>query len=143
MFLVAKKFIFDIDERDKLKLLFKQEYSYLDLEPQEITFKIMTWRKANAIHKWFVNNVQDGDDDCSKRSSVSTEDMKYLLGLVTEVLSDHSKAKMLLPTQAGFFYGDTEYGDWYFENLKETETILKEALKPKNRDYEYYYQSSW
>ncbi len=135
------------------KELYVSKYSNPDLrlslkkatgeDVQTIIMEAGYWRKANAIHKWFVNNVQDGDDDCSKRSSVSTEDMKYLLGLVTEVLSDHSKAKMLLPTQAGFFYGDTEYGDWYFENLKETETILKEALKPKNRDYEYYYQSSW
>lgn len=22
------------------------------------------WRKANAIHRWFVDNVQHGDDDC-------------------------------------------------------------------------------
>ena len=22
------------------------------------------WRKANHIHKWFVDNVQDGKDDC-------------------------------------------------------------------------------
>ena len=22
------------------------------------------WRKANAVHKWFVDNVQGGNDDC-------------------------------------------------------------------------------
>ena len=22
------------------------------------------WRKANAIHRWFVENVQKGEDDC-------------------------------------------------------------------------------
>ena len=26
--------------------------------------QIASWRKANAIHKWFVDNVQDGVDDC-------------------------------------------------------------------------------
>ena len=24
--------------------------------------QIASWRKANAIHKWFVDNVQDGVD---------------------------------------------------------------------------------
>ena len=24
------------------------------------------WRKANQIHKWFVDNVQDGVDDCGE-----------------------------------------------------------------------------
>lgn len=24
------------------------------------------WRKANHIHKWFVDCVQDGEDDCEK-----------------------------------------------------------------------------
>ena len=23
------------------------------------------WRKANQIHNWFVENIQDGEDDCS------------------------------------------------------------------------------
>lgn len=26
--------------------------------------EIMYWRKANAVHKWFVDNVQGGEDDC-------------------------------------------------------------------------------
>jgi hypothetical protein len=31
-----------------------------------VTFSEMVgyWRKANHIHKWFVDNVQDGKDDC-------------------------------------------------------------------------------
>ena len=43
------------------------------------------WRKANAIHGWFVDNVQDGTDDCGTYS-VSRESLKELLGLVNEVL---------------------------------------------------------
>jgi hypothetical protein len=26
--------------------------------------EVMVWRKANQIHKWFVDNVQDDNDDC-------------------------------------------------------------------------------
>ena len=47
------------------------------------------WRKANAIHKWFVDNVQNGEDDC-KKYRVSKEQLEELLGVVNKVL-DNSK----------------------------------------------------
>ena len=43
------------------------------------------WRKANAIHKWFVENVQDGEDDC-KEYYVDENDLKKLLDVVNRVL---------------------------------------------------------
>ena len=36
------------------------------------------WRKANAVHNWFVDNVQDGNDGC-KHYWVSKEDLQKLL----------------------------------------------------------------
>ena len=29
-------------------------------------FPIITWRKANAIHKFFVDTCQDGNDNCQR-----------------------------------------------------------------------------
>ena len=43
------------------------------------------WRKANAIHRWFVDNVQDGDDNCGTYY-VSIDNLKELLATVDEVL---------------------------------------------------------
>ena len=43
------------------------------------------WRKANAIHNWFVSNVQDGKDDCHEYY-VSQEAMKELLHDCQKVL---------------------------------------------------------
>ena len=31
------------------------------------------WRKANQIHNWFVENVQDGEDDCCYHNEVTKE----------------------------------------------------------------------
>ena len=31
-----------------------------------ISYPVGYWRKANAIHNWFVQNVQDGRDECQK-----------------------------------------------------------------------------
>lgn len=43
------------------------------------------WRKANQIHRWFVENVQGGDDDC-REYYVSREQLKELLTTVRTVL---------------------------------------------------------
>lgn len=32
----------------------------------EVTEDAAYWRKANMIHRWFVDNVQDGEDDCGE-----------------------------------------------------------------------------
>lgn len=42
------------------------------------TDEVGYWRKANAIHKWFVDNVQNGEDDCGDYS-VSKELLEKLL----------------------------------------------------------------
>ena len=106
---------------------------------------VMYWRKANAIHEWFVKNVQDGEDDC-REYWVSLDKLLELLAVCKEVYADHDKAEDLLPTQEGFFFGDTEYSDWYFENIKETIDRLEELSKLPEEDlygWEFYYQSSW
>jgi hypothetical protein len=113
------------------------------IDPAKISYIIQDvgyWRKANAIHQWFVDNVQHGVDDC-KEYDVSVEQLKELLGIVEQVLADHSLAGELLPTQSGFFFGSTEYDEWYFKDLEETRDILTEALKNESGDYQY--QSSW
>jgi hypothetical protein len=42
------------------------------------------WRKANQIHKWFVENVQDGNDDCDSYD-VSKEKFLELLDICKKV----------------------------------------------------------
>lgn len=110
-----------------------------------ITEQSAYWRKANQIHKWFVDNVQDGNDDC-KEYEVPLEQLRKLVKTCKKVLKDHSKAEELLPTQAGFFFGGTEYTEYYFQNLKDTvkqiEPLLKEEY-PKGVYVTFTYQSSW
>ena len=99
------------------------------------------WRKANAIHNWFVENVQGGVDEC-QTSYVDQDDLKVLLELVNEVLNDHSLADELLPTTSGCFFGNTDYDEWYFNGLENTKEILENILEDESGG-EYYYSSSW
>lgn len=109
------------------------------------------WRKANAIHKWFVDNVQGGNDNCEQHW-VSKEQLKELLDTVNTVLAsikienglivNTETAEELLPTQSGFFFGGTDYDEYYTQYLLDTKEILERALED-DRDGDYYYQSSW
>ena len=40
------------------------------------------WRKANHIHQWFVENIQDGNDDC-REYYVPRERLKELLEILS------------------------------------------------------------
>jgi len=130
-----------------------------------ITEQVGYWRKANAIHGWIVENVQDGKDECQE-SYFTEEEMKELLGVVNKVLKasklvkakvvngytmkgsekieNPAVAKELLPVTSGFFFGDsnedTAYDEWYYEQLVETKKIMEECLKEGG---DYYYHSSW
>ena len=98
------------------------------------------WRKANHIHKWFVDNVQEGNDDC-KEYYVSRDNLRKLLEVVEQVLANNKLSSELLPTEEGFFFGGTEYDGDYFGDLEDTKKILEEVLKEEDGDF--YYKSSW
>jgi hypothetical protein len=119
-----------------------QKACKLSLPVKSVTVEVGYWRKANQIHNWFVNNVQDGEDEC-KPHYVDREKLIELRQLCEDVLNDHSKAPDLLPASSGFFFGTTEYDEYYFEDLKATVLIIDEALKPENNELDFEYQSSW
>ena len=45
------------------------------------------WRKANQIHKWFVENIQDGKDDCGDYN-VSEEKLSELLAICKKIKNE-------------------------------------------------------
>jgi len=119
------------------------------IKKERITYieeEIGYWRKANQIHKWFVDNVQDGEDDCGNHD-VSEEQLEELLGLCKKVLENNQLAEELLPSTSGFFFGSTDYDEWYFNDIKNTIEIIESILSERNErgyiDGYLYYNSSW
>jgi len=98
------------------------------------------WRKANAIHAYIVNTHAE-NDDCIP-IELDRASIKELRDRCTDVLSDRSLAEELLPTREGFFFGDLNYNEYYFEELERTEKELTELLLDKTWDY-LEYQASW
>jgi len=124
----------------------------LDFAPSElhypsvsVTLPIGYWRKANQIHNWFVQNVQDGQDDC-RDYYVSREKLEELLSICEKVLEDKSLAAELLPTSSGFFFGSTDYDEYYEMDLRETVILLTKILQDgrlNNSNVDFLYTSSW
>ena len=105
--------------------------------------EVCYWRKANAIHRWFVDNVQDGIDNCGEYY-VSGTQLQDLVNICKKVKDDLSLASELLPSQEGFFFGETDYGNYYKEDLEDTINNLTKVLEePNGIDSDYIYQSSW
>lgn len=112
-------------------------------------YRIGYWRKANHIHKWFVDNCGNGVDECQDMY-VSKEDLENLLKVCNEVLAEHGEAENKLPTQDGFFFGGTDYDEYYFDDVKYTKEVCEKAIqfldeREKAKDYLWsiHYQASW
>lgn len=114
-----------------------------DYGVEEIKFRLAYWRKANPIHKWFVDNCQNGIDECQE-TWVTRDKLVELLDVCKTVLADLSKAQKLLPTQSGFFFGSSDYDEWYQRDLEYTVARLEKILEDSALDnVDFYYQSSW
>lgn len=132
------------------------------------------WRKANAIHSWMVNNVQDGVDDCGYYR-VYREQIEELLGICQHIknechmvdgmiqngcryengkkipiydagkyIENPEVAAEYLPTQSGFFFGNTDYNEWYMQDIEDTINILTKVLEETDFDNQMIiYSSSW
>jgi hypothetical protein len=113
-----------------------------DIQFNQLLGEAAYWRKANHIHKWFVDNVQDGQDDCGTYH-VSREQLTELRNVCQQVLDDRDQACDLLPTRDGFFFGGTDYDEYYWDSLEYTVEQLDKLLDPKYDDFDFEYQSSW
>lgn len=152
---------------------------------------VLYWRKANAIHKWFVDNVQNGNDDCGDYE-VYWEQLMELKGICKriveecplidgkvrtgdswngaewvpqyedgKVMSNVELAEEILPSQSGFFFGSTDYDQWYYDDIRwtyEQLSVIESLLTVEQTKYGYtklgmkgepdwdvrfYYHSSW
>ena len=112
-----------------------------DIYGVSVSVNAAYWRKVNAVHKWFVDNVQRGEDDCGEYY-VSHEKLKELLATARAAYS--AKDPSELPPQAGFFFGSYDIDEWYWAGIKDTIKQLSKLTElPDFDQLSFYYQSSW
>lgn len=130
------------------------------------------WRKANAIHRWFDSHKDGGLEDCEKMevSRDMLQELKqtcdtiieHLKGeLPTDIETFFSEEFMqnnwdtwkpsttlakycasVLPTQSGFFFGNTEYNLAYFSDVKDTSNQIEKVLK-EHPNCKFKYHAWW
>jgi hypothetical protein len=106
---------------------------------EDTDIELVYWRKANAIHKFFTD-FNEQYDSCES-IEVTKDMLGMLLDRCTMVLEDRSRADELLPTTNGFFFGSTEYDEWYFNKLEDTVRDITPILSDgdiKDGDLYYY-----
>ena len=122
------------------------KFATKDIPSATVRLKVGYWRKANAIHNWFVTNCQDGYDDCGEYY-VSREQLIVLRETCKQVLEDNALANELLPPQEGFFFGNTEIDEYYLYSVQETydrrSALLDKTDDDEYKDWSFEYHSSW
>ena len=140
---------------------YKHRYAIFDKNKEYGWFTLFQqigyWRKANHIHNWFVENVQNGEDDCGYYE-VTKDQLEQLLDICIQVrdasrlvkdeytkrIQNPTVAQTLLPTCSGFFFGGTEYDEWYLKDIRETIKVLRKVLRTTDFEKEIVvYVSSW
>ena len=143
MYLYAERFVSNMEyrnEQDKFNAIVSA------LEAQEFTMghviaevEVAYWRKANAIHAWFVG---EREDNCSP-IYVEREQLETLQDICQQIMNKPALAEELLPTQGGFFFGGIEYDEWYMDIIKETHDKLSVLLATIPEGWTFKYQASW
>lgn len=95
------------------------------------------FRKVNFLIPFF--GYEDNCTDLQLLKS-SVED---LIEACDKVLADHDCASEILPTEDGFFFGRTEYDDYYFADVRNVRDEFKEILSTVDWENEELYMHCW
>ena len=101
---------------------------------ESVQSEIGYWRGADPIHSWFVENVQQGNDDC-RPHNVYQEDILTLLLLVDDIISKRQSQAMLPSYRLS--------SEESLETLNKTKPILEKALALSKSGWRVQYRSSW
>lgn len=98
------------------------------------------FRKVNFLYAYFANKLVN--ESCN----VCKEDIKQLIDICSDVLknkSDKTYALKHLPTRSGFFFGNIDYNDWYYEQVKDCIKQMKKLYKSLKDDDFVIWDFSW
>ena len=101
------------------------------------------FRKVNFLVRFFEEKGMDVDNQHPYR--INKEDLEDLLDRTNKVLENNDLAEKLLPTMGGFFFGSTDYDEYYFQDVKNVNNSVKRLLEEYNNlnDDEYITFDIW
>lgn len=99
----------------------------------------MYYRKVNFLYAFFSEKLDN--EECLVTRHDCEQIIKY--GELILENKDLDLAKRLLPTQSGFFFGSTEYDEYYFMDVKDVVEQFKEYLEDWTDDTMGWVYFSW
>jgi len=119
-------------------------YKKDDTQPNGISEEpVMYWRKANQIRYWIVTHCPNVSEDENITLELTQEQLRQLQSDIEVVMANFEKAPEILPTQAGFFFGTTEYDETYFLDLINTYKALHDILQSLKPNENVMYHEWW
>ena len=101
------------------------------------------FRKVNFLHHFIETVVLDNQPTNTDDIDLSTDTLKDLIDRCESVLANHDIAALLLPTASGFFFGSTDYDEWYFRDVERVLEAARKALAMQLEGAEVVYWSWW
>ncbi|MEE5994005.1 MAG: hypothetical protein V3G42_12320 [Oscillospiraceae bacterium] len=105
--------------------------------------EIFYWRKANQIRKWIVSHTGYNENSNVTPHVLTKEHLEQLLSDCKKVLKNPELAHMILPTSEGFFFGGTQYDEYYLSTLKETAEMLENLISETDFESEEIVYWEW
>lgn len=85
------------------------------------------FRKVNFLIPFVESQTGTVVDNCEP-VKLTKDDLTVLVDRCKEVLAHHKKASSLLPTRDGFFFGSTDYDEWYFKDVQQVHDSVSDLL---------------
>ena len=90
--------------------------------------EIAYFRKVNFLVKFMESYYGKVVENCVPLE-INKEVILELKNRCIKVLKDHTLAKELLPTQEGFFFGSTNYNEFYYKDVSSVLNKCDEILE--------------
>lgn len=139
------------EDVEKWREIPKSMFEELDRDQFDAVYpwkEVGYWRKANMIRQWFVEKCDyPVNEDCYE-FELTKEDIENLLDDCLKILNAEPSirerlAEEIMPTASGFFFGGTEYDEYYYDYLHQTVDICREVLENTDWDNEVVIYYEW
>lgn len=104
-----------------------------------VRFQLTSFDSFNFLQNYFINKYQV---EFYQDLKIGLHDITDILDRVDRVLENNELAIELLPTLESLDFGNKEYNDLYFNELKEVKTSLTKVKNEWDNDNENYLFSS-
>lgn len=95
---------------------------------KEAYYECGYFRKFNALHNFIVREYADGVDECQD-IPLTRENINEILKTCEQIQKSPEDCNELMPAGSGFFFGSTDYDEWYMGSIEECRKMCESWLE--------------